>query len=564
MRTSSKLSLAFGVLTLAGTLAFAQNQNQKLAAAVQKPVAASDKAPEFTDADKKKMAEIEQRPEIKNAIQAAWDDKRRQDIDYIYNINSSAHFSDMSGPEFATFRDHYGQLYNNPMLQRYINAIGQRLVPKDSPNIYSFKLLLDPIPKVEALSTGTILISTGMVSMLDNEAQLAYVLGHEIAHIEKNHAYMIVRLSILEPALNAEKDKENKEKRTIVGAVTTLATGGIGGIAGGLGGGLVGGAVGLTGGIVGGKLLFRDHNTVTEWDDVYENEADEESLHYMLAQGYDVREAPRLYARLQAAAARDPRIGLGFMAKETRMKARTAHIQTILSGDFKSQWEAKLKAGGLTGSSGEFNLIMAALKRDNGIIAIDYDLFAMARDNLEEAVNLRSNDPRAQLYLGKIISLTARTPEDRQEAEDHFLKAIQYDGVRGAYPDPHLEHALHLIGENGDKAEINNEIQAYVALYQREHMGSLPNNMTILYDYLTLVGDTNWYAAPAAVVSTKNVEAVRTSSGSSAQLTGPQVISAAQSAPLGSPASPQTVNVSQPATGAAKSKAASTKKSGGG
>jgi hypothetical protein len=517
----------------------------------------------FTDDDKKKMAEIEQRPEIKDAIQAAWDDKRRQDIDYIYNINSSAHFSDMSGPEFATFRDHYGQLYNNPMLQRYMNAIGQRLVPKDSPNIYSFKLLLDPIPKAEALSTGTILISTGMVSMLDNEAQLAYVLGHEIAHIEKNHAYMIVRLSILEPTLNAEKDKENKEKRTIVSAVTTLATGGIGGIAGGWGGALVGGAVGLTGGIAGGQLLFRDHNTVTEWGDVYENEADEESLHYMLAQGYDVREAPRLYARLQAAAASDPRIGLGFMAKETRLKARTAHIQTVLAGDFKSQWEAKLKAGGLTGSSGEFNLIMAALKRDNGIIAIDYDLFAMARDNLEEAVSLRSNDPRAQLYLGKIISLTARTPEERQEAEDHFLKSIQYDGARGAYPDPHLEHALHLIGENGDKAEINNEIQAYVALYQREHMGSLPNNMSILYDYLTLVGDTNWYAAPAAVVSTKNVEAIRTSSGSSAPLTGPQVVSAAQTPPGSSAASPQTVNVSQPATGATKSKAASTKKSGG-
>ena len=101
----------------------------------------------------------------------------------------------------------------------------------------------------------------------------------------------------------------------------------------------------------------------------------------------------------------------------------------------------------------------------------------MARDNLEEAVELRSNDPRAQLYLGKVISLTARTPEDRQAAEDHFMKAIQYDGARGAYPDPHLEHALHLIGENGDKGEIKNEIEAYVALYQREHMGALPNNM---------------------------------------------------------------------------------------
>jgi hypothetical protein len=345
MRTSSKLSFAFCVLALGGSFAFAQ----------QKPNSNPEKAPEFTDADKKKMAEIEQRPEIKDAIQAAWDDKRRQDIDYIYNINSSAHFSDMSGPEFATFREHYGQLYNNPMLQRYINAIGQRLVPKDSPNIYSFKLLLDPIPKAEALSTGTILISTGMVSMLDNEAQLAYVLGHEIAHVEKNHAYTIVRMSVLEPALNAEKEKETKEKRAIVGAAVTFATGGIGGVMGGWNGAIVGGLSGLAGGLLGSNLIFRDHNTVTQWDDVYENEADEESLHYMLAQGYDVREAPRLYARLQAAAARDPRIGLGFMAKEARMKARTAHIQTVLSGDFKPQWEAKLKAGGLTGSSGEFN-----------------------------------------------------------------------------------------------------------------------------------------------------------------------------------------------------------------
>ena len=96
----------------------------------------------------------------------------------------------------------------------------------------------------------------------------------------------------------------------------------------------------------------------------------------------------------------------------------------------------------------------------------------------------------------------------------------------GPIPDPHLEHALHLIGENGDKGEIKNEIEAYVALYQREHMGSLPNNMAILYDYLTLVGDTNWYAAPAAVVSTKNVEAIRiNSSGGGSPLTGPQVIS---------------------------------------
>ena len=165
--------------------------------------------PTYSDADKKKIAEIEQRPEIKEEIQAQWDESRRRDIDYIYNINSSAHFGDVSGPEFATFRDHYGMLYNNPMLQRYLNAIGQRLVPKDSPNIYSFKILLDPIPKAESFSTGTVLVSTGLISMLDNEAQLAYVLGHEIAHVEKNHFYEALRMAVIEDALNKEKEESH-------------------------------------------------------------------------------------------------------------------------------------------------------------------------------------------------------------------------------------------------------------------------------------------------------------------------------------------------------------------
>ena len=48
------------------------------------------------------------------------------------------------------------------------------------------------------------------------------MLGHEIAHVEKNHAYQIVRMSVLEPALNAEKEKETKEKRAILTAAVDL------------------------------------------------------------------------------------------------------------------------------------------------------------------------------------------------------------------------------------------------------------------------------------------------------------------------------------------------------
>ncbi len=403
-------------------------------------------APTFSDSDKKKLAEIEQRPEIKAEIEAAWQKIRLDDLDYLYTVNSSAHITDMSGPEYATFLQHYGQLYNNPMLQRYVNAIGQRLVPKDSPNSYAFKLVLNPIPSAEAYSTGTVLVSTGLVSMLDNEAQLAYVLGHEIAHVEKKHKYEIIRMQVLEPALNAEKQSDAAKKKAIFTAVAGVAGAGLGAAFGGTSGAVSGALLGVGGGLLASHFLIHDRTTFTNWDDVYENEADAVSLQYMIDQSYDAREATRLYARMGTEVSRDPRIGLGFIADSARMKARNAHINTLLTGTLKDSINAKLKNSGLTGSSGEFNMIMASLKRDNGIVAIDYDLFAMARDNLEEAVNLRSNDPRAQLYLGKVISLTARDANEREEAEKHFVKAIEYDAPRGAYPEPHLEHALHLIG----------------------------------------------------------------------------------------------------------------------
>jgi hypothetical protein len=54
--------------------------------------------------------------------------------------------------------------------------------------------------------------------------------------------------------------------------------------------------------------------------------------------------------------------------------------------------------------------------------------------------------------------------------------------------------------------------------------------MAVLYDYLNLVGEPNWYAAPAEVISTRNVEPLRTSTlGPSTALTGPEVIAVATS-----------------------------------
>jgi hypothetical protein len=78
-------------------------------------------------------------------------------------------------------------LYDNKLVSDYINRVGQSLVPEDSSRLFAFRLVADPNPFAETLSTGTIYISTGLVSLMDNEAQLSYVLAHEMAHVHLDH-----------------------------------------------------------------------------------------------------------------------------------------------------------------------------------------------------------------------------------------------------------------------------------------------------------------------------------------------------------------------------------------
>src|ERR1044072_2711616 len=56
-------------------------------------------------------------------------------------------------------------LYDNPRVQEYVNRLGQQIVPEDSEKLYTFKVTVSRIPEAHTLSTGTVLISTGMISL---------------------------------------------------------------------------------------------------------------------------------------------------------------------------------------------------------------------------------------------------------------------------------------------------------------------------------------------------------------------------------------------------------------
>src|SRR5215510_1139700 len=113
-------------------------------------------------------------------------------------------------------------LYDNPLVQDYVNRVGQSIVPKDSTKLYAFKVTLNPIPEARALSTGTVYISSGLLSLIDNEAQLAYVLGHEVAHVEKDHWREDV---MVERGMQRFYEKQ-QQKRALVGLGAGAAVGG--------------------------------------------------------------------------------------------------------------------------------------------------------------------------------------------------------------------------------------------------------------------------------------------------------------------------------------------------
>ena len=81
-------------------------------------------------------------------------------------------------------------LYEDEAVQRYVNQIGQRLAAaSERPDLpWTFRVIDDPTVNAFALPGGYIYITRGILTHLNSEAELAGILGHEIAHVTARHA----------------------------------------------------------------------------------------------------------------------------------------------------------------------------------------------------------------------------------------------------------------------------------------------------------------------------------------------------------------------------------------
>ncbi|HSL24408.1 MAG TPA: M48 family metalloprotease [Vicinamibacterales bacterium] len=81
-------------------------------------------------------------------------------------------------------------VYNDPELQRYVERIGQQLAAvSHRPQLqWHFAVVDQPAVNAFALPGGYIYLTRGILPFLDNEAELAGVLGHEIGHVTARHS----------------------------------------------------------------------------------------------------------------------------------------------------------------------------------------------------------------------------------------------------------------------------------------------------------------------------------------------------------------------------------------
>jgi hypothetical protein len=148
--------------------------------------------------------------------------------------------------------------------QDYITELGQSLIPPHQKALpaddplkipFQFYLVQDKTFNAVSYPNGLVLVHSGVFDVLQNEAQLAFVLAHEISHAVENHAW----------------EANHYHRKELI----ALEAGGA--------------FVPFGGGVASGLAASAIKNAYVR---SLENQADRVALEWMLTAGYDIREAP--------------------------------------------------------------------------------------------------------------------------------------------------------------------------------------------------------------------------------------------------------------------------------
>ena len=93
------------------------------------------------------------------------------------------------GKEYAQMIESTVKLVKDPVIAEYVNRIGQNIVRNsDSKLPFTIKVIDSDEVNAFALPGGFFYVNTGLLLLADEEAELAGVMAHEVAHVAARHA----------------------------------------------------------------------------------------------------------------------------------------------------------------------------------------------------------------------------------------------------------------------------------------------------------------------------------------------------------------------------------------
>ena len=206
------------------------------------------------------------------------------------------------GQENATQVRKQMTVIKDPVLTEYVNRVGKRLMSaqeaQESGFPFTFEVVADPSINAFALPGGPMFINTGLLRAVDNEAQLAGVMGHEMSHVILRHG----------------TNQASKSKLIELPAVLASQMSG---------GSMMGQLAQLGIGLGANSVLLKFSRTA-------ESQADLTGSHLMAESGYNPVEMARFFEKLNAAGGqRAPQFLSDHPNPENRRKAIEQEITRL-------------------------------------------------------------------------------------------------------------------------------------------------------------------------------------------------------------------------------------------
>jgi predicted Zn-dependent protease len=254
-----------------------------------------------------------------------------------------------------------------PELQQYISHVGQKLsAVSDRELPYEFRILNNSTPNAWALPGGKITVYRGLLTELQNEAELAAVLGHEMVHAAARHgAKAMERGLLLQGAMMASGIALSNSDYADFGMIGVQ---------------------------LGASLITQKYSRDAE------READLYGMEYMAEAGYDPYAAVTLqefFVKLSENRNQDWLTGLFASHPPSRERIEANRKKALALGP-----------GGILGAEKYQQMTAHLQETKNAYDAYDKGCKALSKGNPEEALNLAQTaldiEPKEALFHGLI------------------------------------------------------------------------------------------------------------------------------------------------------------------